>query len=161
MKEVEPEKLSSKSRRIREAIKDIEDHEEKMRVKAEEEEKDLCEDSHETEPFANWLLHYLHTFFYYYQKQDLESFDKPQKIMRYNFDDKKLLRERIRFLEKEINASSTDMINAFGGELRNISTQVEKMSDLTGKNFEAFDSLNDTLARLYQRMKDHYDSKTR
>jgi hypothetical protein len=80
--------------------------------------------------------------------------------MRYNFDDKKLLRERIRYLEKEINASSTDMINTFGGELRNISVQVEKMSDLTGKNFEAFDSLNDTLARLYQRMKDHYDSKT-
>jgi len=102
----------------------------------------------------------LHTFFYYYQKQDLESFDKPQKIMRYNFDDKKLLRERIRLLEKEINEGNTEMINIFGGELRQVSSQIEKMSDLSNKNYEEFQNVNQTLENLYQRLKDYYDSKT-
>ncbi|CAG8606327.1 159_t:CDS:10, partial [Racocetra fulgida] len=157
---VEPEKPSAKSRRVREAIKDIEDQEEKMRIKNEEEEKCLCSEGHETEPFANWLLHYLHSFFYYYQRQDLESFDKPQKIMRYNFDDKKLLRERIRLLEKEINEGNAEIINTFGGELRSISNQIEKISDLSGKNYEEFQNINQTLENLYQRLKDYYDSKS-
>ncbi|CAG8684870.1 13390_t:CDS:2, partial [Racocetra persica] len=143
---VEPEKPSAKSRRVREAIKDIEDQEEKMRIKNEEEERCLCNEGHETEPFANW--------------QDLESFDKPQKIMRYNFDDKKLLRERIRLLEKEVNEGNAEIINTFGGELRSISNQIEKISDLSGKNYEEFQNINQTLENLYQRLKDYYDSKS-
>jgi hypothetical protein len=120
----------------------------------------LCNKGHETESFANWLLHYLHTFFYYYEKQDLESFDKPEKIMRYSFDDKKLLRERIRLLEREINEGNTEMINTFGGELRSISLQVEKISNLSSESKELFGSLNTTLEHLFQRLKDYCDSKS-
>ncbi|MEG7978365.1 MAG: hypothetical protein NY202_00095 [Mollicutes bacterium UO1] len=70
------------------------------------------------------------------------------------------MRERIRLLEKEIREGNIEMINSFGGELRNISNQVEKMSDLSNKNYEEFQNFNQTLEKLYQRLKDYYDSKT-
>jgi len=75
-------------------------------------------------------LHYLHTFFVFYETQDLENFNEARQIQRYPYNEKRLLRERINQLRMDLNEMGQDTINTFGEELRKISNQLDKIHNI-------------------------------
>lgn len=147
-KETNPEKVSQKEERIKRALKGYNDQNEKEKVLKEEREKKLTDCGHESKPVCNWLLHYLHTFLQYYRRQDLENFKHPRNIQRYNFNEKRLLREKINQLRIDLSEISQDMANTLGRELRRVSNNLEKIEAGSKESVREMSSIHDSLKKI-------------
>lgn len=150
-KETESEKPSQIVARIKSKLKDVEEQEERNRIREEELQKKLtcCRenegDEHEAEVICNWLLHYISTFFRYHETQQLENYKHPDQTERFDFDKGRLLRERIQHLQRDIYETSVDLINTCGEELRRISSQTERMGNSSDETFREIAELKDIL----------------
>jgi DNA-directed RNA polymerase subunit M/transcription elongation factor TFIIS len=136
-KEVERETQEARQQRIQQAIKNatqhIDDTNQKKQVedqtREQERKKKLGKCGHDGELVCNWLLHYLHTFLLYYDKQDLNSFTKVEQIKRYEFGDNQLLRERLRELSDELYNSNIDLGNQLGTSLTKIANSLSEIKE--------------------------------
>jgi ATPase family associated with various cellular activities (AAA) len=148
--EINPESISKREERIKRALEVTNDQKEREKILKEEKEKKLtdCERQHEAKPICNWLLHYLHTFFVFYEKQDLENFDSPEKIQRYNFNEKRLLREKINQLRIDLSEINQDMANTLGRELRRASNNLEKLKTGADEGLKEMSNIRSSLDNI-------------
>jgi hypothetical protein len=146
--ETNPEKASQKRQRLKGALQNVDDAEQKAQIYHQQMEKKLTDCGHEAKPVANWLLHYIYTFFVYYESQNLENFTHPNQIQRYKFNEKRLLRERVNQLRMDLNDLGQDMMNTFGEELRRISNNLEKLENSNKENITELTNIRDAIETL-------------
>ncbi|CAG8641714.1 9139_t:CDS:2 [Cetraspora pellucida] len=108
LEETNPETAKQKEVRIEKATKDIEDKEEKSRIRQEEADKKFTACEHD---------------------QNLENFNHPNQIQRYSYNDARSLRERINQLRQDLNEYGQEVINTLGRELREINNKLAEIHD--------------------------------